>query len=245
MTSLEIRSSPNHDARGGAPVDMLILHYTGMPDPEAALARLCDPEAKVSSHWFVHEDGRIVSLVPEDRRAWHAGAAFWSGARDVNARSVGIEIQNPGHAFGYRPFPPRQVSAVIGLCREIVARHPIPPDRILAHSDVAPRRKDDPGELFPWRSLHAAGLGLWVEPAPLEGEGGRDLDAGEMAALAAGLGRLGYELPGEEEGLGVVVRAFQRHWRPALCDGRADLSTLQTLAKLIRSREQIRSPNAR
>ncbi len=235
MIACECRPSPNHDDRAGAPVDILLLHYTGMTDPEAALARLCDPEAKVSAHWFVHEDGRIVSLVPEGRRAWHAGVAFWGGATDINARSVGIEIQNPGHEFGYRPFPPAQIEAVVELCRGILARHEIPPARVLAHSDVAPARKQDPGELFPWRRLHEAGIGLWVEPAPLAGEGGRPLDASEAAELSAGLGRLGYDVGQAGAGAppALAVAAFQRHWRPARCDGSPDLSTFQTLGRLL------------
>ncbi|ESR27342.1 N-acetylmuramoyl-L-alanine amidase [Lutibaculum baratangense] len=223
--------SPNHDERGGCPVDILLLHYTGMPDAEDAVARLRDPVAKVSSHWFVHEDGRVLRLVPEERRAWHAGVAFWAGARDINARSVGIEIQNPGHEWGYRSFPDVQIAAVIDLCREILERHPIPPERVLAHSDVAPARKEDPGELFPWRLMGEAGVGLWCEPCPAEGEGRRPLASGEAEALRAGLVRLGYEPKRAAEA--PVISAFQRHWRPERCDGIADLSTLLTLERLL------------
>src|SRR3954471_3267029 len=170
----DVIPSPNHDART-ARVDILLLHYTGMTTDEEALARLTDAEFKVSSHYFVYEDGRTVQLVPEARRAWHAGLSSWKGAVDVNARSIGIEIANPGHEYGYRDFPERQIEAVIALCRDIVARHAIRRERVLGHSDVAPNRKQDPGEKFPWHRLAAAGVGLWVEPAPITA--GRTLSA--------------------------------------------------------------------
>ena len=158
MSTLDHRPSPNHDERAaGKPVDILLLHYTGMRSAEGALKWLTDPASKVSSHYFVDEDGRAVALVDEDRRAWHAGKSFWAGETDINSRSIGIEIANPGHEFGYRPFPEAQIEAVIALCRDILARHPIPPERVLAHSDVAPARKQDPGEFFPWARLAAAG----------------------------------------------------------------------------------------
>ena len=146
---------------------MIVLHYTGMKSGEEALARLTDPAAKVSSHYLVHEDGRIDQLVPEARRAWHAGLSSWKGVADINSCSIGIEIVNPGHEFGYRDFPDAQIEAVISLCRDIIARHRIPNARVLAHSDVAPARKQDPGEKFPWARLAASGVGLWVEPSPL------------------------------------------------------------------------------
>ena len=151
MTPIEA-PSPNFDART-APPDMIVLHYTGMETGEAALERLRDPEAKVSAHYLVEEDGRVFSLVPEERRAWHAGAAFWAGERDINARSIGVEIVNPGHEFGYREFPEAQIAAVIDLVGGIRERWTVPDARILGHSDVAPRRKEDPGELFPWKRL--------------------------------------------------------------------------------------------
>ena len=160
----DVKPSPNHDART-APIDILLLHYTGMRSGEAACERLTDAAAKVSSHYLVYEDGRIDQLVPEVRRAWHAGVASWKGESEINSRSVGIEIVNPGHEFGYRDFPGAQIEAVIALCRDIVARHAIPPSRVLAHSDVAPGRKLDPGERFPWARLAAAGVGLWITPA--------------------------------------------------------------------------------
>jgi N-acetylmuramoyl-L-alanine amidase len=140
--------SPNHDERKLG-VDLLLLHYTGMKTAADARARLIDPAAKVSSHYLVDEDGGIAQLVPEARRAWHAGLSSWKSVTDINSCSVGIEIVNPGHEFGYRDFPEAQIEAVIALCRDIVARHSIPARRVLAHSDVAPARKEDPGERFP------------------------------------------------------------------------------------------------
>ena len=164
MIDLIPAPSPNFDMRR-APPDMLVLHYTGMETGEAALARLRDPEAKVSAHYLVEEDGRIFQLVPEERRAWHAGAGGWRGEDDCNAASIGIEIVNPGHEFGYRLFPEAQIAAVIALIGDIRDRWTIPDNRIIAHSDLAPARKTDPGELFPWKRLAEAGHGLWFEPA--------------------------------------------------------------------------------
>jgi N-acetylmuramoyl-L-alanine amidase len=209
--------SPNHDARpDGAPVDMLILHYTGMDSGAAAIARLRDPDAKVSAHYVVEEDGRILRLVPEDRRAWHAGVSQWRGMTGLNARSIGIEVVNPGHAHGYRPFPALQMAALCDLCLDIVARHPIPPRHVLAHSDIAPDRKEDPGELFDWEGLARNGVGLW----PAE-EGSAPADP---AALLAAIGyRTDLPLP-------VLLTAFQRHWRPDRVDGIADATTLARLA---------------
>ena len=156
--------SPNHDERKGfARPDMIVLHYTGMEFAHEALYRLCDPKARVSSHYFVHENGSIVQMVPESRRAWHAGLSSWHGETDINSRSIGIEIANRGHDFGYPDFPRRQIAAVITLCRGILTRHVIRPDNVVAHSDVAPSRKQDPGEKFPWRLLSDSGVGLWVE----------------------------------------------------------------------------------
>ncbi|WP_201729068.1 N-acetylmuramoyl-L-alanine amidase [Acidocella sp. C78] len=203
--------SPNHDDRPqGVPVDHLVLHYTGMRSAHAALERLCDPAAKVSSHYLVEEDGAVHALVPEPRRAWHAGISFWRGASALNDRSIGIEIVNPGHEWGYVPFPRRQVDAVIGLCRDIVARHPVPPRNVVGHSDIAPDRKQDPGELFPWPCLAAAGVGLWTDASA----DGADI----LAELAA----IGYDtsLPAA-----IVVAAFQRRFRPARVDGVADAQT--------------------
>ncbi len=156
----DIVVSPNHDERkGGRAPDMILLHYTGMQSTPAALERLCSAESKVSAHYFVFEDGRIVQSVPEGRRAWHAGVSSWAGENDINSLSIGIEIANPGHDFGYPDFPKRQIAAVIALCRGIIARRGIKPGRVLAHSDVAPSRKQDPGEKFPWKLLHDSGVG--------------------------------------------------------------------------------------
>ncbi len=234
----EQRPSPNHGQRVGAkPVDILLLHYTGMESEEAALAWLTSRESQVSAHYLVGEDGRVVQMVDEANRAWHAGAAFWAGESDINSRSIGVEIANPGHEFGYRSFPHVQIVAVIALCRDILSRHPIPPRRVLAHSDVAPLRKEDPGELFPWGELHAAGIGHWIMPdlivaGPLLEFG----DSGpEVASFKQRLRDYGYGLGAEsdfDDETAAVVRAFQRHFRPALIDGIADASTIATLDKL-------------
>ncbi len=231
--------SPNFGKRAkGKPIDMLILHYTGMANAERALKWLCDPQSGVSSHYFVFEDGRVAQLVEESERAWHAGKSFWAGETDTNSRSIGIEIANPGHQFGYRPFPEVQIEAVIGLCSGILRRHPIPPERVLAHSDVAPFRKEDPGELFPWRRLYEAGIGHFVEPeAIVEGPGFREGDRGDaVAGLKGRLRRYGYGLgdgPAFDAETTAVMRAFQRHFRPDRVDGVADPSTIVTLDRLI------------
>jgi len=236
---LERRWSPNHEARAaGKTVDILLLHYTGMQTAEGALAWLVDPASKVSAHYLIDERGRIAQLVDEDRRAWHAGASFWAGERDINSRSIGIEIANPGHEFGYRPFPDAQIEATIALCRDVVSRHPIPAERVLAHSDVAPQRKDDPGELFPWRRLHEAGVGHWVEPAPIvEGPVLTRGDAGEAVSVLRNRFReYGYGLRADshfDADATSVVTAFQRHFRPDRVDGIADPSTVATLERLL------------
>jgi N-acetylmuramoyl-L-alanine amidase len=229
--------SPNFDART-APPDMIVLHYTGMVSGEAAIARLRDPEARVSSHYMVEEDGRVFRLVAEERRAWHAGASFWRGRTDVNGASIGIEIVNPGHEFGYRPFPEPQVAAVIELLGEIRTRWTIDDGDIVGHSDVAPERKVDPGELFPWKRLAEAGHGLWADATAAPGAplGVRDSGAG-VFALQAGLTRLGYDCaPSGEYELRTcaVVSAFQRHWRPERVDGVADGETRARLMALLR-----------
>ncbi len=160
------RPSPNHDERpAGTPIDMLVMHYTGMRTAGEALARLCDPDAKVSAHYTIDRDGRVYTHVPEDRRAWHAGVSYWAGERNVNARSIGIELVNPGHEFGYEPFPEEQIAALIDLAGGILSRHPIPAHRVVGHSDVAPARKMDPGERFPWKQLAEFGIGIWPTPS--------------------------------------------------------------------------------
>jgi N-acetylmuramoyl-L-alanine amidase len=240
----DVVPSPNFDERkNGRPPDMILLHYTGMQTGEAALERLCTSASKVSAHYVVFENGRIVQCVPEQWRAWHAGASFWAGETDINSSSIGIEIVNPGHEFGYRNFPLRQIAAVIALCKSIIIRRgPISGDRILAHSDVAPSRKQDPGEKFPWELLSESGIGHWVRAAPLTIEG-RALKPGERGEAVAWLQRTlssyGYGI--EETGLyddatREVVTAFQRHFRQARVDGIADPSTLLTLRALIETR---------
>jgi N-acetylmuramoyl-L-alanine amidase len=239
LNRIEESPSPNFGPRvGGGPIDILLLHYTGMQSEQAALDWLRDPRSAVSSHYFVFEDGRIVRLVGEEKRAHHAGVSIWAGETDINSRSIGIEIANPGHDFDYRPFPARQIEALVALCRDIVARNPIPPQRVLAHSDVAPLRKADPGELFPWQRLHQAGIGHYVEPAPL-GEGeklARGARGPAVAELKDRLRRYGYGLSETDEfdaEMEAVVRAFQRHFRPERVDGIVDASTAATLDRLL------------
>ncbi len=236
----DVAPSANHDERNGGPPDMILLHYTGMQTGDAALARLCAPDSKVSAHYVVFEDGRIVQCVPEERRAWHAGLASWAGETDINSRSIGIEIVNPGHEFGYRDFPLRQVAAVISLCKSILTRRGrIAPERVLAHSDVAPDRKQDPGERFPWPLLYDSGIGHWVRPAPLTVQGPtlRIGDEGEpVLRLQRMLASYGYDINQSghyDESTRDVVVAFQRHFRPARVDGIADASTVRTLRALI------------
>jgi N-acetylmuramoyl-L-alanine amidase len=205
----------------------------------AALERMCDPEAKVSAHYMIEEDGGVFALVPEERRAWHAGVSFWKGERDINAVSIGIELVNPGHEWGYRPFPADQVEALIGLLDAIRGRWEISDGRILGHSDVAPERKTDPGELFPWKRLAQDGHGLWLEP---QASPGAPLDIGDegtgVFALQAGLTRLGYDSAPSgqyDEQTKTIVRAFQRHWRPERVDGIADGETRARLVHILRA----------
>jgi len=222
---------------------MILLHYTGMVSGEAALQRLTTGESKVSAHYVVFEDGRIVQCVPEAMRAWHAGVSSWAGETDINSRSIGIEIVNPGHEFGYRDFPLRQTAAVISLCKSIVTRRgPISADRVLGHSDVAPARKQDPGEKFPWELLSESGIGHWVRPAQLDLEG-LSLNAGDSGEAVTRMQRhlrdYGYGIADSgvyDKATIEVVTAFQRHFRPARVDGIADASTLLTLRALIETR---------
>jgi N-acetylmuramoyl-L-alanine amidase len=230
--------SPNFNERK-VPPDLIVLHYTGMRTGEEALARLCDAEAKVSSHYLVEEDGRVFRLVPEERRAWHAGVSFWKGETDINGRSIGIEIVNPGHEFGYRAFPDAQIDALIELLTDIRSRWTVEDARIVGHSDVAPARKEDPGELFPWKRLAAAGHGLWVEPDPAPGLPLAEGEEGAgVFALQAGFTRLGYDCAPSgkfDAETATVVRAFQRHWRPGKVDGVADGETRARLIALLRA----------
>jgi len=226
-------------AKGRLP-DMIVLHYTGMPDVEGAITQLCSAGTDVSAHYIVLEDGRIVQSVPEARRAWHAGVSSWSGEEDINSCSIGIEIVNRGHDWGYPDFPSRQIAAVTALCRGIMLRRNVPSHRVLGHSDVAPARKKDPGEKFPWHSLANSGVGHWVQPAAIVR--GETLKLGsigdDVRDLQLALARYGYGLPatGKYDGLTMeVVAAFQRHFRPARVDGIADRSTFTTLHSLLSS----------
>jgi N-acetylmuramoyl-L-alanine amidase len=218
--------------------DMILLHYTGMPDADGAISKLTTAGSEVSAHYIVLEDGGIIQCVPEAKRAWHAGVSSWAGEEDINSCSIGIEIINRGHDWGYPDFPSRQIAAVIALCRGIMLRRNIPAHRVLGHSDVAPARKKDPGEKFPWRLLANSGVGHWVQPAAITrseslklgsiGDGVRDL----QKALA----KYGYGVPvnGKFDGPTMeVVTAFQRHFRPERVDGIADHSTLRTLGALL------------
>lgn len=227
-----------NERRGGQTPDILLLHYTGTPTAEFALELLTSGEREVSCHYLVHEDGRIVHMVDEDLRAWHAGVSSWEGRDDVNSRSIGIEIVNPGHGSDYRDFPEKQIEAVIALSRDIVQRHRIAPRRVLAHSDVAPGRKIDPGERFPWERLARAGVGLWPSvPEPSNGDCLAEGDSGPaVSALRRNLAAYGYGVePGDvyDSRLSTVVYSFQLHFRPELCDGRADSETQARLSALL------------
>ena len=213
---LKERPSPNHNARPrDGVVDMLVLHYTGMQSAEAALDRLCDSAAAVSAHYLIEENGTLWRLVREDRRAWHAGVAYWRGHRDINARSIGIELVNPGHEFGYRPFPKAQMETLATVARDLLGEYAIPARNVVGHSDVAPTRKQDPGELFDWHQLAAAGIGLWPT-----------VDAAATADATELLRRIGYEAG---EALSEDVTAFQRHWLPDRISGEVCGETLRRM----------------
>lgn len=233
------RPSPNCGPRRGVVgPTMLLLHYTGVASAAAAIDWLSRAESKVSAHYVVDEAGATTQLVAEAMRAWHAGLAVWAGETDINSASIGIEIHNPGHEAGYPDFPEPQLAAVEALCRDIIARHGIRPERVLAHSDVAPTRKKDPGEKFPWARLARAGIGHWVAPTPVHRADpgiARDAAGPLVAEVQARLAHYGYGI----EATGVcdaktefVVTAFQRHFRPERVDGRIDQSTITTLERL-------------
>ena len=208
--------SPNFDVRSnGISIDMLVIHYTGMTSGAAALARLCDSTAKVSAHYLIEEDGRVFQLVDEGNRAWHAGVSCWFGNNNLNDRSIGIELVNPGHEFGYRSFPEAQMQALIGLSRDILARYSITARNVVGHSDVAPTRKKDPGELFDWQALAAAGIGLW----PVKGN---NSDLKPIVLLT----QIGYSV----DTLELALKAFQRRYRPHRVDGICDKETFGLLA---------------
>jgi N-acetylmuramoyl-L-alanine amidase len=238
-----VEPSPNFDERTGlARPDMIVLHYTGMQFAHDAVHRLCDPKARVSAHYVVLENGSILQLVPESKRAWHAGVSSWNGDTDVNSRSIGIELANPGHDFDYPDFPPRQIAALITLCRAIFTRNIIRPENVVGHSDVAPSRKRDPGEKFPWKRLAQSGVGLWVEPVPISNSSklGPGDSGDKVTDLQKALQQYGYgiEVTGNYDAATTeVVTAFQRHFRPAQVDGITDNSTRETLRKLLLARE--------
>ncbi len=234
--------SPNQDGRpSGVEIDMLVIHYTGMRDFQAALTRLTDPRAKVSAHYLIDEGGETYLLVPECRRAWHSGLSSWRGKTGVNSFSIGIELVNPGHEFGYRGFPDAQMISLRKLASEILARHPIPSLRVLGHSDVAPLRRNDPGELFDWKSMAQAGIGHWPEAfSSLDTASVLSLSwaayGDEVVVLQNMLAQYGYGIEAtgvfDEITVGVVM-AFQRHFRPKRVDGVADPETRSRLAALV------------
>lgn len=230
--------SPNREPRSDHIVDILVLHYTGMIDVSSAKARLCDPAAKVSSHYLVQEDGDVIQLVHEAERAWHAGVSSWNGETNINSRSIGIEIVNGGHDFGLPEFPDRQINAVIKLCSNIQSRWRIPQSRVLAHSDIAPSRKSDPGEKFPWHALSESGVGLWVPPKQMDGS--VSLKVGDSSSLVAevksNLKDYGYNVDtgaSFDNDMREVVIAFQRHFRPERVDGVVDGLFIDTLQQLL------------
>lgn len=231
--------SPNIEPRrNGRSADLLLLHYTGMTSAAAARDLLCNGNSGVSCHYLVDEQGLITQMVGEEMRAWHAGQSAWGGEADTNSRSIGIEIHNPGHALGYADFPPAQMVRVVALCHDILSRHAIPPRLVLAHSDVAPGRKIDPGERFDWRLLHREGIGHWAEPAPIvDGPVLGPGEAGEaVMRLQAMLAEYGYDIAvtgSYDHETKIVVSAFQRHFRTARVDGIADRSTMETLDALL------------
>jgi len=212
------RLSPNYGPRQSDIVDMLVIHYTGMESAQAALDRLCDADAQVSAHYLIDEDGTVYAFVDESRRAWHAGVSSWRGHADINSRSIGIELVNPGHEFGLRPFPDPQIESLMSLGRDVLIRHPIPARNVIGHSDIAPARKQDPGELFPWALLAQNGLGVWPPAEPV-----RDRPLIEALTL------WGYDITDEK----AAVAAFQRHFRPSRIDGGIDRETTQIASRLI------------
>lgn len=217
--------SPNFNNRpDGIAIDMLIFHYTGMLSANEALERMCSPIAKVSAHYMIDENGRIFQLVPEEKRAWHAGLAYWRGETNINDRSIGIELENPGHNFNYKYFPEKQITSLIKLAREIVQKYNIPARNIVGHSDVAPKRKKDPGELFNWSLLAENGLGLWPENKVVNNNNVDDLSDFESK-----LGLYGYET----SNLVASTLAFQRHFQPKTCSGKIDIQTVSILRRLI------------
>ena len=214
-------ASPNFNSRDGTVVDMLVIHYTGMRSGQGALERLCDPAAEVSAHYLIDEDGTLTQLVDEAERAWHAGLASWRGHTNINSRSIGIELVNPGHEYGYRDFPEAQMRALVPLCQEIQDRYRIGGRNVVGHSDIAPKRKMDPGELLDWRRLAENRVGF----AAFDWE---SFDPVDIEAVPAALAEYGYDMSDEV----AAVTAFQRHFRQSRVDGVADEQTRRVIACL-------------
>lgn len=239
---MNVKSSPNFDDRpGDTPIELLVLHYTGMKTGEEAIARLCDPDAKVSAHYVVEENGNVLSLVPEEKRAWHAGISHWRGRDRLNDNSIGVEVVNPGHEFGYRSFPETQMQAVTALCSEIVKRRKIAPRDVVGHSDIAPSRKEDPGELFDWARLAKVGVGLWPQIGPMAPEVLYEIgDRSEgVMKFQKSLAEYGYGI--NADGFfgtksEFIIRAFQRHFDPKDLSGcwtnRCEAILAELLARL-------------
>ena len=226
--------TPNVNSRDPSlPLQYVVLHYTGMENGHAALSRLMDPKAEVSAHYMIDEDGKVTQLADEDKRAWHAGKSFWRGTTDLNSASIGIELVNPGHQFGYRAFPTMQMKALASLLRDIIARHNLSPKTaLLAHSDIAPGRKEDPGELFPWQELAAQGLGVWPQPVEDDYKPASDHDVQLM------LRQIGYFCPDHGEydrDMREALLAFQRHYEPNNLTGTPERETIARLRAVLRS----------
>ena len=243
-----VHAAANVEPRHGVKrPSLLILHYTGMSSAAKAIDWLAREESRVSCHYVIDEAGTITQMVPERLRAWHAGVSFWRGERDINSHSIGIEIQNPGHEHGYPAFPPRQMAAVIALGKDIVARNAMRSDGVLAHSDVAPARKVDPGEKFKWAELAHHGLGEWVRPSPVKPEDaglGTGATGGTVQSAQEMLAAYGYEIAATgtlDAATSKVLRAFQLHFRPRRVDGRLDSSTLLTLTRLVKAAQRLKT----
>ena len=231
------KPSPNHDQRPFPIIDTLVLHYTGMKTAGEAILRLCDPAAKVSAHYVIEEDGTIYQLVPEERRAWHAGVSYWRGRRQLNDASIGIEIVNPGHEWGYKSYPAQQMASVTDLCRQILSRHPVPARNVVGHSDIAPDRKQDPGEKFDWHTLAENGIGIWPAVPDL-GTSSVPHDAEILSPVRQALADIGYDVAPEgpiDPNLSNVLRAFQRHWRQEAVNGQPDRGTVARIFGLLAS----------
>jgi len=229
-------TGPRNEVDGNCGVRHLIIHYTGMETCRQALDRLCDQNAKVSAHYLIAENGDAYQLVSEDMRAWHAGVSYWRGVRDINSTSIGIEMVNPGHEWGYRPFPEPQLATFISLAQDILGRHGIAPENILGHSDIAPGRKTDPGELFPWERMAAAGIGRWPKMVSTSNVEPDQKEAETM------LSQIGYAVPASQElgadilsadtGWPDLIGAFQRRYRQNRVDGDLDPETFNIIKEV-------------